>query len=133
MEYETMSLKVLLPFGVFMKKEGVKRIVAETIMGSYGFLPNRLDCVGALVPGILTYETEEEGETYIAIDEGLIRKTNNQVIVTVRRAIKGMELGKLHEAVQKEFLQLDDREKHVRTVLTRLEIGFIRQFQKLQQ
>jgi len=65
-----MSLKVLLPFQIFAEKTGVARIVAETREGSFGLLPQRLDCVAALVPGILTYEIESEGEVYLAVDEG---------------------------------------------------------------
>ena len=57
-----MNLKVLLPFQVFAEKTGVSRIVAETREGSFGLLPHRLDCVAALAPGILTYETEADGE-----------------------------------------------------------------------
>ena len=53
-----MNLKVLLPFQIFAEKTGVSRIVAETREGSFGLLPHRLDCVAALTPGILTYETE---------------------------------------------------------------------------
>ena len=64
-----MTLKVLLPFQVFADNAGVSRIVAETREGSFGLLPHRLDCVAALAPGILTYETEADGEVYVAVDE----------------------------------------------------------------
>ena len=56
-----MNLKILLPFQIFAEKKGVSRIVAETREGSFGLLPHRLDCVAALEPGILIYETEAEG------------------------------------------------------------------------
>ena len=56
-----MNLKVLLPFQIFAEKTGVSRIVAETREGSFGLLPHRLDCVAALAPGILIYETEADG------------------------------------------------------------------------
>ena len=56
-----MNLKVLLPFQVFAEKTDVSRIVAETHDGSFGLLPHRLDCVAALMPGILIYETAERG------------------------------------------------------------------------
>ena len=52
-----MTLEILLPFKVFASKTGVSRIVAETADGSFGLLPHRLDCVAALAPGILVYET----------------------------------------------------------------------------
>lgn len=133
MPFDTMQLKILLPFGIFTEQVGVRRIVAETPQGFFGLLPNRLDCVGALVPGILTYETEAEGEVYVAVDHGILVKAGPEVLVSVRKAIGGMELGRLHEAVEQEFLQLDEREKDIRSVLVKLETGFIRQFQKLQR
>jgi F-type H+-transporting ATPase subunit epsilon len=55
-----MNLKILLPFEIFAEKADVLRIVAETLEGSFGILPHRLDCVAALAPGILTYETKED-------------------------------------------------------------------------
>ena len=121
-----MKLKVLLPFQVFAEIEDVMRIVAETPRGSFGFLPRRLDCVAPLIPGILIYETETEGEVYLAIDEGVLVKTGGDVLVSVRGAIGGTELGKLRAEVEREFLNLDEREQSVRSVLAKLESGFIR-------
>ena len=121
-----MKLKVLLPFRVFMEKEDVKHMVAETPQGAFGFLPHRLDCVAPLSPGILTCETETGGEVYIAIDEGVLVKTGLEVLVSVRNAIGGTELGELRAAVEKEFLNLDEREQSVRSVLAKMESGFIR-------
>ena len=88
-----MTLKVLLPFGIFAEKTGVSRIVAETREGSFGLLPHRLDCVAALTPGILVYETEAEGEVYMAVDEGVLVKSGPDVLVSVRRATDGTDLG----------------------------------------
>jgi len=121
-----MNLKVLLPFQVFAEKTGVTRIVAETREGSFGLLPHRLDCVAALTPGILIYEDEAEGEVYVAVDEGVLIKTGSDVLVSVRNAIAGMDLRQLREAVEREFLNLDEREQRVRSVLAKMESGFIR-------
>lgn len=121
-----MKLKVLLPFRVFTEKANVTRIVADTSAGSIGLLPNRLDCVAALSPGILVIETEDEDETYVAIDEGVLVKSGRDVLVSVRNAIGGGELGDLREAVEREFLTLDEHEESVRAVLARMESGFIR-------
>jgi F-type H+-transporting ATPase subunit epsilon len=120
-----MKLKVLLPFQVFAEKTGVSRIVAETCEGSFGLLPHRLDCVAALTPGILVYQTEAEGEAFIAVDEGILVKAGTEVLVSVRRASGGTDLGQLHALVAKEFLTLDEREKSVRSVMTKLESGFL--------
>ena len=123
-----MNLKVLLPFQIFVEKTGVSRIVAETSEGSFGLLPHRLDCVAALAPGILVYEHEAEGEVFVAVDEGVLVKTGLDVLVSVRNAIGGTDLDTLHEAVEREFLNLDEQEKSVRSVLAKLESGFIRRF-----
>ena len=123
-----MKLKVLLPFQVYAEIDGVNRIVAETPQGSFGLLPHRLDCMAVLEPGILTYETGTGGETYIAVDEGILVKAGTEVLVSVRNAISGMDLGKLREAVEQEFINLDENEKQVRAVLARLESGFIHRF-----
>ena len=123
-----MNLRILLPFKVFAEKTGVARIVAGTREGSFGLLPHRLDCVAALAPGILVFETEAEGEVFVAVDEGLLVKTGADVLVSVRNAIGGMDLGKLREAVEREFLNLDEQEKSLRSVLAKLESGLIRRF-----
>jgi F-type H+-transporting ATPase subunit epsilon len=127
-----MNLKVLLPFQVFAEKTDVARIVAETREGSFGLLPHRLDCVAALVPGILIYQTESDGEVLVAVDEGVLVKTGADVLVSVRRAISGTDLGQLHAAVAKEFLTLDENEQSVRSAVAKLETGFLQRFAKFQ-
>jgi F-type H+-transporting ATPase subunit epsilon len=127
-----MNLKILLPFQIFAEQSGVTCIVAETCEGSFGLLPHRLDCVAALVPGILIYQTESGGEVSVAVDEGVLVKTGTDVLVSVRRAIGGTDLGQLHAAVEKEFLTLDENEQSVRTAVAKLETGFLRRFATLQ-
>ncbi len=121
-----MKLKILLPFQIFAEKNGVSRIVAETREGSFGLLPHRLDCVAALEPGILTYETEAEGEVYVAVDEGVLIKAGQDVLVSVRSAIAGTDLHQLREEVEREFLTMDESEQKMRSVMTKLEIGLMR-------
>ena len=127
-----MNLEILLPFQIFAEKTGVSRIVAETRAGSFGLLPHRLDCVAALTPGILIYETEAEGEVYVAVDEGVLVKSGPDVLVSVRRALGGTDLGHLRDAVEKEFLTLDEHEQMVRSVMAKLEAGFLRRFASFQ-
>ncbi len=127
-----MALKVLLPFQVFAEKADVLRIVAETPEGSFGLLPQRLDCVAALTPGIFLYETQQDGEVCLAVDEGVLVKTGPVVLVSVRRALGGADLGQLRDAVRREFMELDEREQSVRSVMTKLESGFLRRLVNLQ-
>ena len=133
MEPLTMNLKILLPHQIFADLKGIKRIVAETLHGSFGLLPQRLDCTAALTPGILIYETETGNVVYLAIDEGVLVKAGFDVMVSVRNAIGGAELGSLHLAVGREFKNIGEQEKKVRSVMAKLELGFIRRFEKFRQ
>jgi len=127
-DIDCFSLKLLLPFRVAADESRVRRMVVETKQGSFGILPRRLDCAAALVPGILMYETESRGEIYWAVDEGVLVKTGQTVSVAVRNAVGGADLGRLREAVERDFAQVDERERSVRTTLAKLEIGFVRRF-----
>lgn len=124
----SMTLKVLLPFEVFADERGVARIVVETAQGSFGLLPQRLDCVAALVPGILSFETASKGEVFLALDEGVLVKTGPDVLISARRALRGDDLSRLRDTVEQEFLTLDAQEEALRTVMNRLESGFMRRF-----
>ena len=127
-----MNLKILLPFQIFAEKTGVSRIVAETREGSFGLLPHRLDCVAALAPGILIYENEADGEVCVAVDDGVLVKTGLDVFVSVRNAIGGTDLGQLRVAVEREFLDLNEREMSVRSVMAKMESGLIRRLVEFQ-
>jgi F-type H+-transporting ATPase subunit epsilon len=131
MEPTLMNLKILLPYQVFADLKGIKRIVAESFQGSFGLLPQRLDCTVSLAPGILIYETKDGKEVFTAIDEGILVKAGSDVLVSVRNAIEGKEIGLLHKAVEKEFKNIDKQEKEVRTIMAKLETGFIRRFEEL--
>ena len=123
-----MQLKILLPSRIFAEIDDVTRVVAQSRQGSFGILPHRLDCLAALAPSILSYATETGGEAYVAVDEGVLAKMGAKVLVSVRHAIGGADLGELRQAVEREFLTLDDREKSVRTAMAQLESGIIRRF-----
>ena len=68
----------------------------------------------------------------MAVDEGVLVKTGQDVLVSVRRAIEGTDLGKLRDSVEKEFLTLDGREQSVRSVMAKLETGFLSRFAAFQ-
>jgi len=131
MPASSMHLRILLPYRVFAEEDTVLEIIVESVKGSYGLLPNRLDCALPLVPGILSYRTGEQQEHYVAIDQGILVKTGQKVSISVRRAIGGVDLGKLEQAVEKEFINLDEREQSVRGALAKLESGFIRRYMEL--
>ena len=123
-----MRLRLLLPFQVFFDKTEVLRIVAETREGSFGLLPRRRDCVAALVPGILSYQSAAEGEVFVAVDEGVLVKIGDEVQVSVRRASRGTDLASLRDAVRRDYLTLDALALAARAATQKLESGFVGRF-----
>jgi F-type H+-transporting ATPase subunit epsilon len=121
-----MNLEILLPFGVFAKVTGVSEIAVDTSAGSLGLLPHRLDCAAALVPGILSYAESGNATVYVAVDEGVMVKTGDNVLVSVRHAIGGTDLSRLHESVKSEFLKIGEQERDVRAAVSRMEGGLMR-------
>jgi F-type H+-transporting ATPase subunit epsilon len=128
-----MQLDLLLPSRVLLRKAQVQRIVAETTQGAFGLLPQRLDCVAALVPGILCFETAEDGEVFVAVDEGVLVKAGDRVRVSVRRAMQGTDLAGLRATVEQEFRRRDDEARSMREVLTKLETGFVARLARIQK
>lgn len=128
-----MTLKVLLPFEVFADETSVSRIVIETEQGSFGLLPQRLDCVAALVPGILSFESEAQGEVFVALDEGVLVKTGRDVVISVRGALRGNDLACLRDAIEQEFLKQDAQEEQMRAAMAKLETGFMRRFASMRE
>lgn len=126
-----MNLKILLPFKVFAEITRVSRIIVETRSGSHELFPRRLDCAMTLIPGILTYAVDGEEDIYIAVDEGVLVKTGPDVLVSVRNAVAGKELGLLREAVEQEFLATDEQEVAAKAALARVEGDLIQRFAKL--
>jgi F-type H+-transporting ATPase subunit epsilon len=126
-----MHLKVLLPSQLLVEAQGVTRVVAETQGGSFGLLPHRLDCVAALVPGILIYQRQGEPEVYLAVDEGVLIKTGADVLVSVRRASIGTELRELRGLVEQEFRIEDEQQQQLRSIMTKLESGLLRRLADL--
>jgi F-type H+-transporting ATPase subunit epsilon len=62
----------------------------------------------------------------VAVDEGVLVKAGLEVLVSVRNAIGGTDLGQLHAAVQRDFVNVNEREKNVRSVMAIMESDFIR-------
>ena len=120
-----MHLKILLPTEILVDQK-VNKITAEADDGEFCLLPRHVDYVSAIVPGILTYEDEEGGEQFAAVDRGVLVKAGDNVLVSVRRGACGAELGKLRDIVDEKYRTLDDHEKKARTALARLEARMVK-------
>ena len=125
-----MNLKVLLPTDTYIDRN-VLKVVAEAENGSFCLLPHHIDFVAALVPGILSYESVEGQEEFVAVDEGILVKVGQEVLISTRNAERSSELGKLKETVDKSFQVLDDRERKARSATAKLEADLARKFLEL--
>ena len=126
-----MRLKVLTPTEVVFDSP-VSELVAEGINGHFGIRPRHIDFISALVPGLLYFVPVPEGEgQYLAVDRGILVKQGAEVYVSVRDAVKGLELAGLLEAVHSRFMVLDEKERDVRSAVARLEADFLRRFMEL--
>lgn len=123
-----MQLKVMLPDKVFLALDEICRIVVETSAGAYGLLPQRLDCVAAVAPGILTYETAAGDEVFVAHDKGVLVKHGQQILIAVRRAFTGTDLALMQHQLSEQFLAQGEQEHAQMQLQTRLESGFLRRF-----
>ncbi|MBZ0186642.1 MAG: hypothetical protein K8F91_10370, partial [Candidatus Obscuribacterales bacterium] len=83
--------------------------------------PRRLDCITSLIPGILSYTTEDEREYHVAVDEGLLVKEAFEVRVAVRNAIGDVDLLELKGVVEEQLKALDERELSLRQSISLLQ------------
>ena len=67
----------------------------------------------------------------VAIDAGILVKTGPEVCISVRAAISGADLSQLRSLVEHDYLTLDESEQSARSVVAKLETGFLRHFVNL--
>ena len=125
-----MKLKVLTPIQVLIDRP-VSKIIAEAENGHFCLLPNHVDFVAALVPGILSFTTEMDKEVFIAVDEGILVKCGAEVLVSTRNAIEGSDLATLKQTVTEQFQMLDEKERLTRSALAQFEVSMMRRFKEL--
>lgn len=119
-----MLLTVTQPAGVFLEAEA-RLVQAQGMAGRFGLLPRHVDGAFALSPGIMRYEEPDGTEAFLALDEGMLVKRGQDVLVAVRRAVRG-DLGRLRAAVEAMLEEGLERERQARTAGARLEAGFVR-------
>lgn len=122
-----MRLKLLLPSQILID-EPVQKIIAEGKDGSFCLEPRHVDFVSALKPGLLQFIDENGQEVFVAMDEGILVKCADEVMVSAYNAVRGDDLATLKDTVEHRFRQLDESERIARSALARLEAGVVRRF-----
>ena len=125
-----MRLKLLIPTRVVIDEE-VTKVVADGEHGSFCLLPEHVDFLAALVPGLVAFEDEAGQERFVAVDEGVLVKRGDEVLVSTRQAIRGADLEQLRDAVRKEFTTLDEHEHAARAATAKLEASLLRGYLEL--
>lgn len=125
-----MHLKLLLPNQVLVDQP-VTKVVAEAENGHFCLLPRHIDVLTALVPGILTFQTTDGDETFVAVDGGILIKCGQEILVSTRNAFRGQNLEVLKQDVAQQFHTLDQQERRARTAIARMEASLARQFTAL--
>jgi F-type H+-transporting ATPase subunit epsilon len=120
-----MLLKILLPAEVLIVQD-VNKIVAEAENGSFCLMPNHIDFVATLSPGLFTYESTAGGQELYAMDVGTLVKKGAEVLVSTRNAVRAPDLGQVKQVVIQQYDRLDEREKMVRSASAKLEASMIR-------
>jgi F0F1-type ATP synthase beta subunit len=77
--------------------------------------------------------TPDGGETFVAVDRGVLVKCGDEVLISVRRAVRGSDLAGLRDVVETRFRHYDEQGKAARGAIARLEAGVIRRFLELQE
>jgi len=121
-----MKLRIFLPSEVFLDSD-VTKVVAESPRGGFTLLPRHIDITTALAPGILAYEGTANSRKYVALNEGILVKQGENVMISTRMAVEG-ELGSLRERVEEFLTDIDEKERKARSAVARLEADFIRRF-----
>ena len=62
----------------------------------------------------------------VAVDAGVLVKVGTDVLVSVRRALGGLKLGQLRQAVEREYLNIEQHEQTTRSALAKMESDLIR-------
>lgn len=125
-------LRIALPTRIAVD-EPVTKVSAEGTHGSFTILPRHVDFLAALVPGLISFELADGRERFAAVDGGMLVKHGSEVLIPTRRAVVSDDLDSLRSTVEREFMAEDDRERHARRAVARLEADFIRRFMEMEK
>lgn len=125
-----MNLQVVTPARTVID-ERVRKVTVVAEDGSRTFLPRHVDFVTVLVPSVVSFVRPEGEEQFVAVDEGILVKAADEMLISVAYAMHGPELGTLRRAVREEFIERGEQAKVARTSLARLEASIVRRFMEL--
>ena len=125
-----MNLRVVTPREVVVD-ERVTKVAVRAEDGARTFLPRHIDFVTALAPSVVSYLRPGGEEHFVAVDEGVLTKAGDELLVSAAYAVVGDRLGELQGRAEEQFRERDERDRVAHTALARLEANIIRRFMEL--
>ena len=122
-----LRLKVMEPEKILVETS-VTKVIAEGLNGSFCIKPKHIDFVSALKPGILEYTVDDESEQFIALDEGILVKCGQEILVSVLNGIPGTDLSRLEETVREQFQKTEAINKATDIALKGMEADLLMHF-----
>ncbi len=117
----------MLPTGILIDQD-VTKVTAEGVHGSFCLLPRHIDYCSALPPGLLSFENKEGKEIFVAVDNGMLVKTGEEVLVSTQRAIPSPDLESVRDLIETEFAAVDETERKTQAAMANLEASLVRRF-----
>jgi len=125
-----MTLRVVTPSELVIE-ERVRQVTVRTGDGARSFLPRHIDFVTAVVPSVVAYVLPDGTERFVAVDEGVLVKVGEELLISAAYGVPGAELGSLRRTVAEEFRDRAEHDRAARTALARLEASIVRRFMEL--
>jgi F-type H+-transporting ATPase subunit epsilon len=121
-----MNLIISLPSKILLKKK-VTKINAEAIYGHFTLLPKHVDFVAPLETSILIL-SNDDGESYAAIDGGVLVKKEDDVWISTPRGMLNDDLDQLEADVEEQWNTIQQTEEKAKTAMAKLESDTIRRY-----
>lgn len=131
-QHPVIALTVIVPTQILFEQP-LRKVIAEAENGSFCLLPNHIDLLTTLRPGILICETLDGAEKYIAVNEGILVKCGASVRVSTRHGVLGDDLNRLRQRTEEQFQAIDEQERRSRLALAQLEANLASHFMQLQE
>ncbi len=128
----TMRLRIVVPPRNLLDAR-VRKLTAPGRNGAFGMLPRHVDFATVLQPGVLAYVTEDGREGFAGLDDAVLVKRGDQVLVAAMDGGVGPDLATLRGAVARQFVARGSREAAARRALARLEASMIRRIIELER
>jgi len=127
-----MRVRIMSCTEVVLDREAV-HVTAEDPGGSLGIRPGHAPLVAPLEQSIVTVRTENDGETYVAVNGGVLVVTGPEVRIASRQAVAGTDMAHLEDTVLKRFQEEAEASKASRTNFERMRLDFMRRVLDFEQ